>query len=434
MPYSKSAHEKTLLQSAASIVLAGGQGTRLYPLTANRCKPAVAFGGRYRLIDIPLSNSLNSGIYQIFVISQYFASDLHQHILSTYQLDMFRSGGIELLTPQETTQGKNWFKGTADAIRQNLDYIMQFPFEYFLILSGDQLYNMDLLKMLEWTKKCNADLVIAALPVDEPEAKRMGLLKLDDSLKAQSFFEKPQEKEILQEYQLPQQFLKKHRFDTSDPKWLGSMGIYVFKRSALKQILELEGDDFGRHLIPQYVGKDKSYAFIYDGYWEDIGTVGSYYNANLILTERGKGLNAYDEKNPIYTTPQHIPGALINGTRVKNSIISHGAIIEAEEITHSVIGIRTKIKEGTVIRNSIILGNRAYIPEQFRVNSLLKEFSIGKNCIIQNAIIDENAYIGNDVQLINKNKLQKMDGEGIFIRDGIIVVTSGTVVPDGFIL
>lgn len=423
------------LQKVASIVLAGGQGTRLYPLTATRCKPSVAFGGRYRLIDIPLSNSLNAKINQIFVISQYFIAELHQHILSTYQLDTFRSGGIELLSPQETGKGKSWFKGTADAIRQNLDYLLKFPVEYFLILSGDQLYNMNLQEMVEFAKHKDADLVIAALPVEEPEAKRMGVLKVNGARNILDFYEKPQELQVLKEYQLPQNFFKEQDFSCNgSPHWLGSMGIYIFKREALAEILQLPGDDFGRHLIPKYIRKSKSAAYLYKGYWEDIGTVGSYYRANLILTELGQGLNVYDMNNPIYSRPHHVPGPHLNGTRITKSILNQGCIIEAEEITHSIIGLRAKIKKGTIIRDSIVVGNKTYAPEDPTSAALPKDYFIGQNCLIERAIIDEQTCIGNNVRLINKNKMQHYDGDGIFIRDGIIIVTSGTSIPDHFVL
>ncbi|NGX27117.1 MAG: Glucose-1-phosphate adenylyltransferase [Chlamydiae bacterium] len=425
--------DDNFLKRVATIVLAGGKGTRLFPLTMTRCKPAVSFGGRYRLIDIPLSNSLNSRINQIFVISQYFASELHQHILSTYQLDMFRTGGLELLTPQETTKGKEWFKGTADAVRQSLDYILRSNAEWFLILSGDQLYNMDLYEMLTFAKQKDADLVIASIPVLEPEAKRMGVIKINATSMITDFYEKPQESEILKEFELAEPFLKANGHSTEEPHYLASMGIYVFKRSAMIELLKLEGNDFGRDLIPKFIKKAKCSAFIYQGYWEDIGTVASFYKANLILTE-GKGLNTYVEENQIYSTPQHIPNALISGTRVKGSLIGQGCLIEAEEITHSVVGVRAIVKKGTIIRDSIIMGNRTYHPFMDQDIPANQYFSIGENCIIQKTIIDEDTLIGNNVQLINKEGLETYDSDGIYIRDGIIIVTSGTEIPDNFIL
>lgn len=432
-PHGDKGDKDDFLKKVATIVLAGGQGTRLYPLTACRCKPAVCFAGRYRLIDIPISNSLNSRINQIYVISQYFAAELHQHILSTYQLDMFRSGGLELLTPQETPKGKEWFKGTADAVRQTLDYILRSPAEWFLILSGDQLYNMDLYEMLSFAKQKDADFVIASLPVKEAEAKRMGLLKVNDLSTITEFVEKPKDPKVLEKFALSQRFLKESGREGSETHYLASMGIYIFKRTALIEILKQEGDDFGHDLIPPFIEKGKACAYVYKGYWEDIGTVDSYYKANLLLTE-GKGLNGYNEENQIYSTPQHIPSAMIDGTRVENSIIGQGGIIEADEIKNSVVGVRALIKKGTKIADSVIIGNRTYHPFLDQKLPAHQYFSIGENCTIRKAIIDEESRIGNNVTLINKDNLDTYDGDGVFIRDGIIIVTSGTEIPDGFTL
>lgn len=425
--------DDNFLKRVATIVLAGGQGTRLYPLTSTRCKPAVGFGGRYRLIDVPLSNSLNSRINQIFVISQYFASELHQHILSTYQFDMFRSGGLELLTPQETSKGKEWFKGTADAVRQSLDYILRCNAEWFMILSGDQLYNMDLYEMLTFAKQKDADLLIASIPILEKEAKRMGLLKINATSTITEFIEKPQDPEILKNFELAKPLLKANGKNTDETHYLASMGIYIFKREALVELLKLEGDDFGKDLIPQYINKGRCSSYIYQGYWEDIGTVASFYKANLLLTQ-GQGLNTYVEENQIYSAPQHIPNALLNGTRITDSLIGQGGIIEADEITNSVVGVRALIKKGTKVIDTIIMGNRTYHPFMNQELPANQYYSIGENCIIQKAIIDEDTKIGNNVQLINKEGLDTYDGDGIFIRDGIIIVTSGTEIPDNFIL
>lgn len=412
---------KDFIQTVATIVLAGGPGTRLYPLTAHRCKPAVSFGGHYRLIDIPLSNSLNARINQIFVISQHFASDLNQHILSTYQIDLFRDGRLELLTPQETSSTRTWFRGTADAVRQNLEFILKCSAEYFLILSGDQLYNMDLLSMLSFAEKHQADLVVASLLVTEREARRMGLLQIDEERRIVSFYEKPQDPVILQKYEAP------------PGKYLGSMGIYIFKREILINLLKEKGDDFGRHLIPKCLEKGNCFSYFYEGYWEDIGTIASYYTANLLLTE-SKGLDLYQDENKIYSRPQNVPSTLIDGTRITRSTISPGSIIDAEEITHSVVGLRCRIKQGTVIQDSIINGHRSYHPFLERVPPSDQHFSIGKNCLIRQAILDEEIRIGDRVQLTNAQNLQKHDGEGIFIREGIIIVTSGTEIPDDFVL
>ncbi|MES2344543.1 MAG: sugar phosphate nucleotidyltransferase [Chlamydiota bacterium] len=416
--------EQDVLERVASIVLAGGQGTRLFPLTESRCKPSVAFGGRYRLIDIPFSNALNSQIRRIFVISQYFSSELHHHILNTYHLDLFSPGGIELLTPEETPAKKAWFKGTADAVRQNLDRLLKAPVDYFLILSGDQLYNINFKEMLEFAIQKDADLVIATLRINEKEAKRMGVLKVDDQDKIIDFVEKPKNPATMP-----------HLHFEKEGQFLGSMGIYIFKREALISCLQEEGDDFGHHVIPSIIkNKAKAYSYLYSGYWEDIGTIASYYQANLALLDSCAHLNTYDERNPIYTCAYNLPSPMIKDTLIKNTMISQGSIIEAKEISNSIIGIRAHIKKGTVIRNSLVLGNHFYKPPLHQDLLLPKEFTIGENCTIEKAIIDEHTYIGNNVQLINKDNLQKYDGHGVYIRDGVIIVTTGTRIPDGFSL
>lgn len=402
-------------EQVAAIVLAGGQGTRLFPLTESRCKPAVAFGGRYRLIDIPISNSLNSNITRIFVLAQYYASGLHQHIMATFRQELLANGGIDVLSPEEKPYGKLWFSGTADAVRQNIEHIFKSPADYFLILSGDQLYKMDFMPMIQFAQDHGADLVIASLPVKETEAKRMGLLKLNQSSKVIDFIEKPQQDAVLK------------KFIYEKDHYLGSMGIYVFRREALLNLLMQQGDDFGKHLIPIQMEMGKTFSYVYDGYWEDIGTIRSYYEANLALLNKKQCLDIYDENHPIYTCPYNLPSPLIRNTKVVNSLVSQGAIIDAAEIENSIIGIRARIKKNTKISNSIIMGNHIQYP-------LPIGFSIGENCVLDKVIVDEESVIGNHVKLINKDKHKVYDGNGIFIRDGIIIVTTGAHIPDHFVL
>ncbi len=404
----------------ATIVLAGGAGTRLFPLTQSRCKPAVAFGGRYRLIDIPISNSINSKIRPIYIISQYFASDLHQHILESFPLELFQRGEIQLLSPEETLQKKVWYNGTADAVRQNLEHVLKSDAEYFLILSGDQLYTTSFHDLLSYAKEKDADLVIASLSVQEPEATRMGLLRLDPAGKVLDFHEKPSSADILK------------KFEHEKNCYLGSMGIYVFKRTALVSLLQEKGDDFGRHLIPQQMKKGKTFAYVFDGYWEDIGTVSSYYLANLALLSQEKKLNVYDENFPIYTALHHLPSPIIRNSHIEGALIGLGSVIEAEEIRNSVIGMRSQIKKGSIIRNSILTGHKFYNPPSHQSPSWPETFTVGEGCHIEKTIIDEHSCVGNNVRLVNEKNIEKYDGNGIYIRDGIIIVTSGTHLPDGY--
>lgn len=420
-------------QNIASIILAGGKGTRLYPLTLNHSKPAVSYGGRYKLIDIPISNSLNSNIRQIYVIAQYLTTEIAHHLTHTYQFDNFFPGRLDLITPEEKPNGDRiFFEGTADAIRKNLDKILELPVDYFLILSGDQLYNIDFQKMFEFARKKDADLTIASLTVNEEDAKRFGLLKINKDSYITSFYEKPQEQSILDSFKLPQSFYEQVRVLKKEP-YLGSMGIYIFKREALKNLLlEDPREDFGKHLIPTQLQKGKAAAFVYDGYWEDIGTIKSFYDANIALVKSNSGLKTYDEKNPIYTRAHHLPGAKIKSTIIENSIICEGSIIEAKEIKNSLVGLRSRIGQNTIIHDSVLLGNSSYTSPTQAIDSLPETFEIGQNCVLKKVIIDEHVKIGNNVKLINKQNLSTYDGENIYVRDNIIVITAGAYLKDGF--
>lgn len=400
----------------ATVILAGGQGSRLYPLTMHHAKPSVSYGGRYRLIDIPISNAINSHLQQVFVIAQYLSSELSHHIQQTYSPNK-----IEILTPLLNDQGeKILFEGTADAVRKNLSTLLQSKAEYFLILSGDQLYNMNFQPLLAFAKQSHADLTICSLPIKKREAFRMGLLKINENNDILEFVEKPTDPLILKKFQIGH---------PSEENYLGSMGIYVFKRDSLIRFLKEDPrSDFGHHLIQTVVTGGKAKSFVFNGYWEDIGTIHSYYEANLILTEQKKGLETYDESNPIFTRPTFLPGPKIQNTKVHQSVLCEGSIIEAEEISHCIIGLRSQIKKGTILRKTVLMGNHCSKEEKY----LPKDFWIGENCHIENAIIDEHVRIGNNVKLINKNNIQTLDLKDIYIRDGIIIVTRGAIIPDYF--
>lgn len=420
----------------ATIILAGGRGTRLQPITNHHSKPAIAYGGRYRLIDIPISNSINSDFRQIFVIAQYLSGELQHHIHQTYHFDLYHPGTVDVLTPQMNESGKKeWFKGTADAVRKNLPVILKSSADYFLILSGDQLYNINFREMLDFARSKKADLTIASIPVAEKEAKRMGLLKINSSCSVIDFFEKPKEKKVLKRFELTSSFYKKAKLkEPNESSYLGSMGIYIFKREALVNLLKKDKrEDFGYHLISTALKKMKTAAYVYSGYWEDIGTVASYYEANLILTRSMKGLNTYDENNPIYTRPTFLPGPKIKQTKISHSIICEGCTIEAEEITNSVIGLRSDIRKGTIIRDTVLMGNHFYMPPLHDGKPLKQDFWIGENCHIERAIIDEHVQIGNNVKLINKKKHTNYDKAPIHVRDGIIIVTAGAKLPNNFV-
>lgn len=421
----KPASEPQGMHDVATLILAGGIGKRLFPLTLARCKPAISFGGRFRLIDIPMSNALNSGCNKIYILSQFLSASLHHHILKTYRIENFLQGFVELLSAEQKPAQNNWYQGTADAVRQSVDYIKEAPADYFLILSGDQLYSMNFQKVFDFAKKKDADLVIATLPVDANQAKRMGILKIDEGLQITDFLEKPES---------PPEAFKHNLSQKSNRHYLGSMGIYLFKRETLLKLLEEDPrEDFGKHLIPTQVQKGGTFAYIHKDYWEDIGTIESYYQANINLTKPKPQFDCYNEKYPIYCSNHYLPGPRLFDTHVLNSIISEGAVVHAKEIKNSIIGPRAVIGKGCNIEASYLIGNDYYTPPA-KSSGLPPKFLIGEECKIKKAIIDTNVQIGNHVELLNKNNLENYDGKGIFIRDGIIVVARGTTIPDNFSL
>lgn len=420
------------MRRVATVILGGGQGTRLAPLTNSRCKPAVPIAGKYRLIDIPISNALNSGCQQIFILTQFLSTSLHKHIIRTYRPGTFSSGFIELLPAEQGPSNRTWFQGTADAVRQNMLHLSETPADYFLILSGDQLYNINFQSMLQLAQETNADLVVGALPVNEADAKRMGLLKLNEDRFITEFYEKPQDRTVLNRMKMPEFTIK--QLGNTERQYLGSMGIYLFKRQALFDLLQKDlREDFGKHLIPTKVTQGSVAAYLHDGYWEDIGTIASFFQANIALTSDDPEFNCYDEKNPIYCESMNLSPPKIVNAQISNAIICEGAYIEADAITSSIIGPRSVLKPGVVISNSYIMGNDFYTPP-VQVAHLPQVLQIGESCIIDHAIIDKHVCIGNGVKLINRNKLKHYNSEHIYIRDGIIIVTSGACIPDNFVL
>lgn len=423
------------MSKVASVILGGGQGTRLFPLTRTRCKPAISFGGRYRLIDVPVSSSINSHIHKIFVVTQFLSTSLHRHLMQAYQFDAFSSGFLELLSAEEKPEGKIWFQGTADAVRQNHTYLEETPVDYFLILSGDQLYNMNFEEIVQFGIEKNADLVIATLPVAEAEAKRMGVMKIDNDSKIVDFIEKPQDNDILQKYKVSPEFFTERNISLKhDQAFLGSMGIYLFKKEVLLNLLKEDTrNDFGKHLIPHQIQKGGVYAYLYNGYWEDIGTIGAFHKANIALTRSKTDLECYNESNLIYTHQKHLPAPKIINGKISDAIICEGSIVDACSIESSILGVRSIVNSGSIIKNSLIMGNDFYIPPTYGNTQDNSKMGIGKNCIIENTIIDENVCIGDNVQLTNANGLTHFNGDNIFVRDGIIVVTRGAKLDNNFV-
>lgn len=410
-----------------SIILGGGQGSRLYPLTADRSKPAVPIAGKYRLVDIPISNCINSNLKRIYVLTQFNSASLNKHIKNTYHFSFFSHAFVDVLAAEQTMQSRDWFQGTADAVRQSMHHFLQNDFEYALILSGDQLYNMDLQDMIKKHKESNAEISIATYPVNAKDATGFGLLKTDSENTITSFIEKP-----------GAELLPNWTSDVSDEmkkegrNYLASMGIYIFNRDLLIKLMENPDTiDFGKEIIPQSIHNHKTVSYQYEGYWTDIGTIESFFEANLGLTDDIPKFDLYD-KNRVYTRARILPTSKITGTRINKSVISDGCIIHADKIEKSVIGIRSRIGKDTVVTNTYMMGNDTYellkYKEVLKIDNLL---GIGDRCKINNCIIDKNCRIGDDVIINGGPHLKDAETDSYSIKDGIVVVKKGATIPKG---
>jgi glucose-1-phosphate adenylyltransferase len=422
-------------KETVSIILGGGAGSRLHPLTASRSKPAVPIGGKYRLVDIPISNCINSNLNRIFVLTQFNSASLNQHIKNTYHFSAFSSGFVDILAAEQTPDNPGWFQGTADAVRQSLRHLAKMDFEYVLILSGDQLYQMDFSKMIEAHKKTGAALTIATIPVGEREAPEFGILKSNQENVITSFVEKPK-KEILKDWTSD----TGNEMKAQGRNYLASMGIYVFNKEILHQFLnELHPNatDFGKEIIPDSIANYKVLSYQYDGYWTDIGNIYSFFEANIALTQDVPLFNLFDSAQKVYTRARMLPPAKVSGTIINKAILAEGCIIHAKEVTSSVVGIRARVGKDTVIKNTYIMGCDYYenIDQIEQKNKKgIPILGIGERCIIEDAIIDKNCSIGNDVSIKGGAHLEKLDHPLYTIKDGIVVVKKGAVIPNGYII
>jgi len=418
-----------------AIVLGGGAGSRLYPLTATRSKPAVPIAGKYRLVDIPISNCINSGINRILVLTQFNSASLNKHIKNTYQFSMFSKGFVDIVAAEQTPDNAKWFQGTADAVRQSLRHIINHDFDYVLILSGDQLYQMDFEDMIDNHVARNADISIATIPVGDREAPEFGILKTNPEHDITSFIEKPA-KDILHEWSSDTGSI----MQSQGRNYLASMGIYVFNRKLIFDLLEEEkkdATDFGKEIIPASIEKYKVVSFQYEGYWTDIGNIYSFFEANLALTLDLPHFNLFDNQKIVYSRARMLPPAKISGTTLEKTVIAEGSIISASRVENSVIGIRSRIGHGTTIVSSYIMGNDYYetLAElEHNVQRGLPKIGIGERCYIKNTIIDKNCRIGNDVRINGGSHLANADHSLYTIKDGIVVLKKGAVIPDGYVI
>ncbi len=414
-----------------SIILGGGQGSRLSPLTATRSKPAVPIAGKYRLVDIPISNCLNSGLRRMYVLTQFNSASLNKHIKNTYNFSFFTNAFVDILAAEQTPGNEGWYQGTADAVRQSLHHIKQNEFEYILILSGDQLYQMDFSDMIKNHIDKGAEITIATIPVNAKDGTSFGILKADENLSITSFIEKPNSEKIIGwESEVGPEM------EAVGRNYLASMGIYLFNKDVLIKMLEGNRHDFGKQIIPDAVGVNKIISYQYEGYWTDIGNIDSFFEANLGLTDDVPEFNLF-AKQSIYSRARMLPPSKIGGTRLESVVIADGCIINAEDIKRSVVGIRSRIGKGTKISNCYIMGCDYYQTIE-EING--QEIShrpltgIGENCNIDTAILDKNCYIGNNVTIKGGQHLPDSDCPTHTIKEGIIVIKKSAIIPDGTVI
>ena len=417
------------MDDVLAIILGGGRGTRLFPLTLRRSKPAVPIGGKYRLIDIPISNCLNSNVRRIFVLTQFNSESLNRHLSLTYKFDIFSSGFVSVLAAEQTEEGDNWFQGTADAVRQSLRHMRRQEGKNALILSGDQLYQMDYRQMLKTHVESKADATVGVIPVEASQTSALGILKVDASGRIVHFEEKPSAD------RLPALISD---IPGVGRGYLASMGIYAFSRDVLEQSLsDPKLVDFGRHVIPDAVPRRRVQAHVHRGYWEDVGTIQSYFQANLALCEPIPPFDFYDNGHPIYTNPRFLPASKVANCTIKNALISEGCIMQGAHIDRAVIGIRSRIGAVTQIRSSLMIGADGYetLQEMEAMQTQgIPAIGIGAESVIENAIVDKNARIGRGVRIVNRDGIKEQDGNGYFIREGIVIVAKNGIIPDGTVI
>jgi len=452
----------TIEKRVLAVIMGGGRGTRLHPLTMERCKPAVPLAGKYRLVDIPISNCINSGINRVFLLTQFNTASLHRHVQATYNFDVFGGGFVDILSAEQTEKSADWYQGTADAVRRNLVHFRNSKHDFVLILSGDQLYRMDYRKILEDHVANGADVTIAAIPVPLNKVEGLGVMRVDEHLEINGFVEKPKDPAVIKELALSpareatlrsgageQHCLASMgiyvspareatlRSGAGEQHCLASMGIYVFNRAALAEALDNTMTDFGKEVIPSLLGKKRLFAHVFEGYWEDIGTVKAFFEANLQLAHPLPQFNFYDQEAPIYTSARFLPASKINRCEINHVVIGDGSIVTDCKLHRCVLGIRAFLGEGTQMEDVIVMGADFYETEaELAANKArgIPQLGVGRNCVIHHAIIDKNARIGDNVRLSPAGKADGNYPHGIVIRDGVLVVPKGVTVPGGTVL
>jgi glucose-1-phosphate adenylyltransferase len=428
------------MQSVLTLILGGGRGTRLYPLTMLRSKPAVPVAGKYRLIDIPISNCINSGFKRIYVLTQFLSVSLHRHIANTYKFDPFSQGFVEVLAAQQTNEAADWYQGTADAVRRQIRYVLEDGCSDVLILSGDQIYRMDFGDLLNTHRQAHADVTIAVLPVTAEVASGLGMIRLDDSGRVVGFVEKPQSAEQLEPLWTPAEWMEKRGIACQGRNYLASMGIYLFKRDVLFQLLNSPplATDFGREVFPRTLRARHVQAHLFDGYWEDVGTIKAYHEASLALTGENPPFDFHSASGVIYTRMRYLPASRIGGATLDHCLVSDGCVVRpGAKVVRSVLGVRTRIGHNTTIRNTVLIGADRFETDEDRASNKQRgvpNLTVGDDTLIENAILDKDSRIGCDVRIVNQRQVKDDEGRNFVIRDGIVVIPRGAEVPDGTVI
>lgn len=425
------------MKDVTAVILGGGRGTRLFPLTLERAKPAVSFAGKYRLIDIPLSNCINSGIKRVFVLTQFLSASMHRHIMQTYQFDSFSNGFIDIIAAEQTPQGADWFQGTADAVRATLNHTSYYKSDEVLILSGDHLYRMNYAELVQNHRRARADITICVCPVSRDQAPRMGLLRVNDEGFVEEFCEKPKDPEVIARFRAPETLFARQGLNLQGERYLASMGVYIFSVDVLREALSNKAHtDFGKDIIPAAIEQVRVAAFPFADYWMDIGTIASFFEANIELAQPDPPFQLYHPHWPIYTRSRSLPPSRIIRSEIRDSLVVEGSDISGAFISDSIVGVRSIIRRGTVMRDVVMLGADFYDGEEVLSSWVNTEggrppLGIGRGCVIERAIIDKNACIGDNVVIRAHADVQEYQGELHWVRDGITIIPKGTVIPAG---
>jgi glucose-1-phosphate adenylyltransferase len=420
-----------------SVIMGGGQGTRLFPLTKERAKPAVPLAGKYRLVDIPISNCINSGLRRIYLLTMFNSASLHRHISQSYKFDHFTGGFVEILAAEKTYSDTSWYQGTADAVRKNIIHFMNHEWDYLLILSGDALYRMDFREVIQVHQEAEAEITVATIPVGRPETQALGIMQMDATRRITRFVEKPKDPALLDSLKLPSEWYPQLGIKQEGELFLASMGIYLFNRGVVRQLLDNTLTDFGKDIIPKAIQDRRVFSSVFQGYWEDIGTIRAFFEANLDLTNELPRFNFFDMAAPIFSRPRFLPGSKINGAQIDHAIISDGCILNRATITHSIVGLRCSVGAGTVLNRVVLLGTDYYESLESILGHEkqgIPRIGIGANCRIENAIVDKNARIGDNVVISPAGKPESLDGPNYYIRDGIVVIPKNAVIPHGTVI